>query len=260
MFQENKARQIFRKTNISNPNISNCSFFGKFGVLCFLKTPVLIFALLPYYRRKQPFENAHDYYSYKLCYTLDCQAICNAFGQFINVEVKWSGSFHDARVFANCDIQKRFTNEKFKLFYKELVPGEECVPQILLGDPAYPLLPYMMKEFEHCKSNEGVIFNQMLRGARNQIECAFGRFQARWRILMRPTDMPVSHLPNVIFACFVLYNFCERENVDVCKQVVEQVIQEERSGIIKVDKLNSYTTPIGTKVRNLITAYFKEYL
>ena len=27
------------------------SFFGKFGVLCFLETPVLRFALLPYYRR-----------------------------------------------------------------------------------------------------------------------------------------------------------------------------------------------------------------
>ena len=28
-----------------------CSFFGKFGVLCFLETPVLRFAFLPYYRR-----------------------------------------------------------------------------------------------------------------------------------------------------------------------------------------------------------------
>ena len=28
-----------------------CSFFGKFDVLCFLETPVLRFALLPYYRR-----------------------------------------------------------------------------------------------------------------------------------------------------------------------------------------------------------------
>ena len=27
-----------------------CLFFGKFGVLCFLETPVLRFALLPYYR------------------------------------------------------------------------------------------------------------------------------------------------------------------------------------------------------------------
>ena len=28
-----------------------CSIFGKFGVLCFLETPVLRFAHLPYYRR-----------------------------------------------------------------------------------------------------------------------------------------------------------------------------------------------------------------
>ena len=28
-----------------------CSFFEKFGVLCFLETPVLRFALLPYYRQ-----------------------------------------------------------------------------------------------------------------------------------------------------------------------------------------------------------------
>ena len=74
------------------------------------------------------------------------------------------------------------------------------MPQILLGDPAYPLLPYMINKFEHCKSNEA-IFNQMLRSSRNQTECIFG------------------------FACFVLHIFCEREHVDVDKQVVEQVIQ-----------------------------------
>ena len=43
VFQENKPREIVRKTNIS--------FFGKFGALCFLETHVLRFALLPYYRR-----------------------------------------------------------------------------------------------------------------------------------------------------------------------------------------------------------------
>ena len=53
VFQENNARQIFRKTNISYPLISTlqkCSFFGKFGVLYFLEPPVLrfaLFALLP---------------------------------------------------------------------------------------------------------------------------------------------------------------------------------------------------------------------
>ena len=42
-----------------------CSFFGKFGVLYFLKTPVLRFAFLPYYREilifSAAFENIHDF-------------------------------------------------------------------------------------------------------------------------------------------------------------------------------------------------------
>ena len=47
MFQENRAHQIFRKTNISYPPYvcvsgrKKCSFFRKFDVLCFLETPVL---------------------------------------------------------------------------------------------------------------------------------------------------------------------------------------------------------------------------
>ena len=65
----------------------------------------------------------------------------------------------------------------------------------------------------------------MLRSSRNQTECIFGWFKERWQILIRPVDIPVSYLPNVIFACFVLHIFCEREHVDVDKQVVEQVIQ-----------------------------------
>ena len=65
----NKATGVARKQNTSNfpknkyflpPDMhthvcvsggKKCSFFGKFGVFCFLVTPVLRFALLPYYRR-----------------------------------------------------------------------------------------------------------------------------------------------------------------------------------------------------------------
>ena len=50
VLQENKAYRIFRKAKISYPLIRTCTSFGKFGVLCFLVTPVLrfdLFALLP---------------------------------------------------------------------------------------------------------------------------------------------------------------------------------------------------------------------
>ena len=40
-----------KKCTCAYQGVKKCSFFGKFGVLCFLEIPVLRFALLPYYRR-----------------------------------------------------------------------------------------------------------------------------------------------------------------------------------------------------------------
>ena len=41
----------YRSGTVYTSGCKKCSFFGKFGVLCFLETRVLRFALLPYYRQ-----------------------------------------------------------------------------------------------------------------------------------------------------------------------------------------------------------------
>ena len=48
------------------------------------------------------------------------------------------------------------------------------------------------------------MFNHMLCSAGIQIVRAFVRLKARWRILVRPMDIPVNYLPSIVFACFVL--------------------------------------------------------
>ena len=118
---------------------------------------------------------SHDYVCYQHFHSLNVQGICDAYGSFTKFEIKWPGSVHDAKSFANSDVQKGYSSGKFGSYQKELIPGDEGVPQLLIGDPAYPLLPHLMKEYDHCASNEQMVFNQMIRSARNQIECAFGR-------------------------------------------------------------------------------------
>ena len=54
---------------------------------------------------------------------------------------------------------------------------------LLLWDPAYPLLPHVIKESATCTTDAQVIFNQMLRDARKAIKCAYGRLKVRWPIL-----------------------------------------------------------------------------
>lgn len=94
--------------------------------------------------------------------------------------MKWPGSVHDGRVFTNSRVNRLLKEEKIPMLFREHLPGCDKVPVTLLGDPAYPLLPYCMKEYPHARTNEEVIFNNMLRSARNPIECAFGRLKARW--------------------------------------------------------------------------------
>ena len=131
---------------------------------------------------------------------------------------------YDAKVFTNSSINAKLRGNKLPTTF-QTVPGGAKIPNYLIGDPAYPLLPFCMKEYKSCANNEQVIFNNMLRSARNPIECAFGRLKARWRLLNRKIDLKLEEIPTVIYACFVLHNYCEKHNVYVDPDVVNSQIQ-----------------------------------
>ena len=73
----------------------------------------------------------------------------------------------------------------------------------LVGDPAYSLTLYCMKEYDQCSTNTEVIYNNILRRARNPTECAFCRLKY----------IKLENVPAVIYACFVLHNFCEQHDI-----------------------------------------------
>ena len=76
----------------------------------------------------QPKANSHDYFCYKMKYSLNCQAVCDEKGLFIDVEVKWPRSVHDARVYANSSINKKCSNKEFPSCYRELLSGHVGAP------------------------------------------------------------------------------------------------------------------------------------
>ena len=76
-----------------------------------------------------------------------------------------AGSVHDAKVFSNSFVNKKLQLGELPQTFNNLLPGYKKIPNYVIGYPAYPLTPYYMKEFQSCKTDAEMIFNNMLRSA-----------------------------------------------------------------------------------------------
>ena len=56
-----------------------------------------------------------------------------------------------------------------------------------------------MKEYQSCSSTSEVVFNNLLRSAKNQVVCLFGRLKARWGFLKRMMDLKLETVPIVVY-------------------------------------------------------------
>ena len=145
---------------------------------------------------------------------------------------------------------------------REILPDHEKIPVTLLGDLAYHLHLFCMKEYPNTWMNDEVILSNMLRSVRNPTECAFGHLKVRWEILNKRNDMRLSFIPSIIYARCVIHNICELQGMNVEDDVLAQQIARDRLAQPEnaPDRLCSFNTAKGAYERNIITSFYKEHI
>jgi hypothetical protein len=163
-------------------------------------------------------------------YGLNCQAICDARGRFLDVSVMYPASTSDVLSFESASIYSKLeagllapgTSFRFLralLLCTYLVSYTIFTGLCLFGDNAYINTTFMATPYSGTKGGTRDAYNFYHSQLQINIECAFGQFVHRWALFRSSLQQNVSLAKTsaLVVGCMKLHNYCIDEN-DVALQ------------------------------------------
>jgi len=124
-----------------------------------------------------------DYYNRKGWYSALIRAVVDYKYCFLDIYTGWPGFVHDALVLAHSTFYRK-ANAGQLLSSTTKSIGGVSVPVFVIGDSAYPMLPWLMSQ-PIVDSDEKRTYNYSISRGYIAVEIAFGRLKARWRRLLK---------------------------------------------------------------------------
>ena len=91
-------------------------------------------------------KNTFDYFDQQYRYSMIMQAVVGENLMFLDTAIGYPGSMHDARVLRNFELFRKVENGNILREPEVNINGNDIRP-LLLGDGAYPLLPWLLKPY-----------------------------------------------------------------------------------------------------------------
>ncbi|KAM3866119.1 putative nuclease HARBI1 [Diretmus argenteus] len=182
-----------------------------------------------------PREREWEYVNRKGRHSINVQLMGNADLIITNCVVKWPGSVHDARILRESHIFRNF---------------QENPPDgIILGDSAYPLLPWLMTHFAMATNDAEGRFNCSHGTTRDTIERLNGVLKRRFACLNYLRLEP-QRACNIILACIVLHNIAEKRKVPHWNEDADHSQPQDEDSLKYQDKTERITSILDSKKRD----------
>ncbi|XP_062078233.1 protein ALP1-like isoform X2 [Humulus lupulus] len=202
--------------------------------------------------------------------SLYVQALVDSAGRFLDVSAGWPSTLkpevilHQTKLYIGVEETRELLNGPCL----ELSNGGS-VPQYVLGDSCFPLLPWLLtpytkskKEGEEEEEEDGLTsmekgFNSAHLRAMRLVRMAFGKVRNRWQLLSKQwKEECLEFLPFVVVTCCLLHNFLiktreitvEDEEEDIGNSKEEEDEEEEE----KLPVFNGEMNESGQKIRDAV--------
>ena len=172
-----------------------------------------------------------------------------------------SSSVHDARIFLNSSINGMLQNRIIPPSENILVEGRAPVSVFLLGWPCISSSSiFNDRIFWRWKKWKEKVFSYKLSSARIPVENSFRRLKAWFKCFQRAMDVKLDTLPQILYSCFVLHNYCENKKENLPDQNLmsalsfDKRVQPSTSSLCYEERVNENKTIF---LRNTLTSYFE---
>ena len=131
-------------------------------------------------------------------YGLNCQAVADCRGKFLDMSIRYPGSTSDCLAFESSSLFDRLQNG--------LLAEGLC----LFGDNAYLNSPFLATPYPNVSGGYKDAYNFFHSQLRIRVECAFGMFAQRWGILRSaiPKGITLRKTTALVLALAKIHNFC----------------------------------------------------
>ncbi len=164
-------------------------------------------------------------------YGMNCQAVSDARGRFLDISIRYPGSTSDVLAFEGSKL------------YQKLERGLLAHGLCLFGDNAYINKSYMATPYSGKNGKSHDSYNFYHSQLRIQVECAFGMLTERWSILRSclPKRFTLKKIAALVVALAKLHNFCINMNEG---KIAEPLASDEANLVLSGGYLNLEPTAL----------------